>query len=228
MVAARGGGSGSANSYGPGVGIGTDDEVYAACHALKSRACVSRPVAFTRMEEKMRPFLARKLRPSPALIVATAALAVALGGVAYATIPDSGGVIHGCYQKTVGSLRVIDPSTGGQCSSAETPIHWSQGPAGVSGYQIINSTFTIHTTDFSPQPLTVSCPAGDKALSGGYNVPYIAPGFFGNVITNYESQPTADGSGWVFAFVGGPSSNPASSFNYDVTFPVYVVCAAAG
>jgi hypothetical protein len=80
----------------------------------------------------VRPLL-KKLRLSPALVVAIGA-GVALGGVAYATIPDSGGVIHGCYSKAIGSLRVIDPSKGQHCAAAETPIQWSQtGPKGAQG-----------------------------------------------------------------------------------------------
>ena len=55
------------------------------------------------------------------------------GGVAYATIPDSAGVIHGCYSKS-GSLRVIDPSKSQHCAAAETPIQWNQtGPQGLPG-----------------------------------------------------------------------------------------------
>ena len=38
-----------------------------------------------------------------------AVLALAVAGIAYAAIPDSSGVIHGCYSKT-GALRVIDSS----------------------------------------------------------------------------------------------------------------------
>jgi hypothetical protein len=67
------------------------------------------------------------------LLAATAVLAVA-GGVAYATIPDSAGVIHGCYLKGIGSLRVIDPSAGQGCAGVEKPIKWSQtGPQGLQG-----------------------------------------------------------------------------------------------
>jgi hypothetical protein len=59
------------------------------------------------------------------------------GGVAaYAAIPDSGGVIHGCYQKNVGNLRVIDTGDGDKCRPSEIPIEWSQtGPAGPVGPQ---------------------------------------------------------------------------------------------
>jgi Collagen triple helix repeat (20 copies) len=56
------------------------------------------------------------------------------GGVAFAAIPDSSGVIHGCYQKNVGNLRVIDPSAGDNCRPSEIAISWSQtGPQGPTG-----------------------------------------------------------------------------------------------
>ena len=59
------------------------------------------------------------------------------GGVAaFAAIPDSGGVIHGCYQKNVGNLRVIDSDDGDKCRPSEIAIQWSQtGPAGPVGPQ---------------------------------------------------------------------------------------------
>jgi len=60
--------------------------------------------------------------------------AVLAGGAAFAAIPDSTGVINGCYQKNVGNLRVIDPSAGDNCRLSEVPISWSQtGPQGPQG-----------------------------------------------------------------------------------------------
>lgn len=57
-------------------------------------------------------------------------------GAAYATIPDGGGVIHGCYVNGVGVLRVIDASKT-HCSKFETEIAWNQsgqsGPPGQTG-----------------------------------------------------------------------------------------------
>jgi hypothetical protein len=47
------------------------------------------------------------IRPALVALTIVGALLVA-GGIAYATIPDAGGVIHGCYQKNQGTLRVID------------------------------------------------------------------------------------------------------------------------
>ena len=74
-----------------------------------------------------------------ALVVAGLATA---GGVAYATIPDSGGVYTACMLTKVGTIRLIDPSLGsssllGHCTALETQISWNQqgqkGDPGVPG-----------------------------------------------------------------------------------------------
>jgi type VI protein secretion system component Hcp len=80
-------------------------------------------------------------------------LAVGLAGggaaVAVATVPDSSGVIHGCYavdgsgEPTAGAtLTIIDPSAGQTCNPPGTPaanhreLDWNQqGPAGAPGAQ---------------------------------------------------------------------------------------------
>jgi hypothetical protein len=67
----------------------------------------------------------RGRRPSAGTIFGLAALAVAVGGVAYAAIPDSGGTIHACYQKSNGNLRVVESSA--RCRNGESPLAWSQG-----------------------------------------------------------------------------------------------------
>ncbi len=70
-------------------------------------------------------------RPSPALALGTAVLLVALGGVAWAAIPGPAGIIHGCYSKHGGRLRVIDTAHGGRCGHGEVALAWSEtGPAG--------------------------------------------------------------------------------------------------
>lgn len=67
-----------------------------------------------------------------ALILAIAALTA---GVVQASIPDSNGVIHGCYANKDGSLRVIDTGSGGACDAKkETALNWNQkGPTGPKG-----------------------------------------------------------------------------------------------
>jgi hypothetical protein len=78
----------------------------------------------------------RRLRPSPALAVAVIAMVFALGGVGWAAIPDSSGVIQGCYQKDHGQLRVIDTQEHQSCKHSEVPLSWSQtGPQGATGPQ---------------------------------------------------------------------------------------------
>jgi hypothetical protein len=68
------------------------------------------------------------------LVVAVGALIV--GGVSYATIPDGGGVIHACYDKVSGQVRIYDSQTGKPkgCGPGEVAITWNQrGPSGASG-----------------------------------------------------------------------------------------------
>src|SRR5206468_2253196 len=95
-------------------------------------------VSFTTAGEDTmhRSFISRRI-----WLVLGAAAAVALGtGVAFAAIPDSGGVIHACYNKTNGKLRVADatnPKLGDCLASSETALDWNrqgvQGPQGLKG-----------------------------------------------------------------------------------------------
>jgi len=68
-------------------------------------------------------------------------VAIAVGGAVFgvvtavqAAIPDSNGVIHGCYLKVSGPLRVVD---GSACKSSELALNWNQtgqaGPTGPTG-----------------------------------------------------------------------------------------------
>lgn len=66
-------------------------------------------------------------------------LVAAAGGIAYATIPDSGGIIHACYspngsEGTNGTpLNIVD-SPGATCSKGQREITWGQtGPQGLKG-----------------------------------------------------------------------------------------------
>lgn len=98
-------------------------------------------------------------RKPAALVVAAAAVLVA-AGVAYATIPDGNGVIHCCYEKSDGSLRVIDTAVGKGCSKKEVGLDWSQtgprGPAGPQGAQGPSGSQGPHG------------PAGPSGTSHGY------------------------------------------------------------
>ena len=62
-----------------------------------------------------------------------------LGGVAYGTIPDRGGVIHSCYSQATGTWRPIDTETSPtqKCKSGEKLLDWNQqgvkGDTGATG-----------------------------------------------------------------------------------------------
>ena len=97
-----------------------------------------------------------------------------VAGVALA-IPDSNGVINGCYQKNAGNLRVVNSAA--SCRNDEIPISWNvQGQTGPSNAfskdqqssfasTLLNGTFT--------NIVTLSLPAGNyvvnatAALTGG-------------------------------------------------------------
>ena len=136
----------------------------------------------------------------------------------FASIPGPGGVINGCFQKSTGKLRVIDPSSArpslNACHQDELAIHWNQtgaagppgppgpagpqgpagpagaqgpqgpagpqgaagpqgpagpmGPPGVSAYEEMSHQEFVTAGAFAN--ITVSCSAGKKVLSGGYDV----------------------------------------------------------
>ena len=69
-----------------------------------------------------------------------AALGVVVGvlaaaGLAYAAIPDQGGVFHACYKTVGGQLRLVQSAS--DCNPSETATKWSQtgtaGPPGPTG-----------------------------------------------------------------------------------------------
>src|SRR5215207_2767531 len=131
---------------------------------------------------------ARARRLSLLQVGAIGVAAIALGGVAYATIPTNG-VISACYQKSGGTLRVIDATTG-VCSSKETSLAWNvagargpqgeQGPigpegptgatgeagaAGVSGYEVVTAVKKDEPLPFDGY-VFAGCPDGKVVLGG--------------------------------------------------------------
>jgi len=135
------------------------------------------------------------------LVVATiAALAIVVAaGVAWATIPDGSGVIHSCFKKQGGALRLIDPGAGGNCGSSENTLSWTQtGPGGVQGvqgiqgpqgdqgvqgkqgppgvgvsdYQVITALGTTATQGNDAYgTASADCPDGTRVVGGGFSLP---------------------------------------------------------
>jgi BclA C-terminal domain len=74
----------------------------------------------------------KRLRGRRGVAAAVVVVAVAVGGIAYASIPGPDGVIHGCYRKTTGELIVVD--SGKVCEEGWKSLNWSQtGPTGLTG-----------------------------------------------------------------------------------------------
>jgi hypothetical protein len=81
-------------------------------------------------------------------VLAVIAAGLAAGGIAYASVPDASGVIHGCYQKVNGQLRVIDSSTD-NCGPSEVALNWNQtGPQGPSGVTTVWSEYAYPARNF--------------------------------------------------------------------------------
>src|SRR5258708_5657528 len=76
-----------------------------------------------------------RFRPSPAMVVASLALVVALGGMAFASIPGPGGTVKSCYSKSTGALRVIDSKKSCSSRRERTLSFNQQGPRGLQGLQ---------------------------------------------------------------------------------------------
>lgn len=116
----------------------------------------------------------RKLFTKTRLGVVLAAVALAAGagaGIAYASIPDSGSVIHGCYKTPVpahGSpLSVIDTGAGGSCPSGTAPLNWNA--LATSEYMVNGGTGYIQPGTRSN--LEADCQAGDVVTGGGFETP---------------------------------------------------------
>ena len=141
-----------------------------------------------------------------AIAVVVIATAGGIAGMAYAVIPDSGGVIHSCFKKKGGALHVID-SDATACASNEMSLNWNQtgpagqkgdkgdtgdtgdsGPPGTSGLEVVNRDIDL-SASFPLAPggtllTSVACPSGKQGISGGLD----------NVDTNADSHVFQQGS----------------------------------
>jgi len=109
-----------------------------------------------------------------ALLAVAAGAVLAASAVATATIPDATGVIHGCYKKGSGTLRVIDDATSA-CAANESSLSWNAqgqpglqgppGPAGASGLEVVVAESEPDSSTLAVA--TAVCPAGKSAIGGG-------------------------------------------------------------
>jgi hypothetical protein len=144
-------------------------------------------------------------RPRLVIVAVCTAAAFAVGGIAYASIPDSGGVIHGCYNtgsNPSAQLRVIDTSKGASCSKNEQALTWNQtGPQGPQGVQGAQGPQGPKGDTGAPGP-TYSAGAG-LALDGSTNTFAIQGSF---------QLPQGCSSGQTPFLLGTPLTHPWSCF----------------
>src|SRR3954452_24823166 len=102
-------------------------------------------------------------------------------GVAYAAIPDGGGVVHACFQNVTSAnkpVKLLNTSQQTACPKGWSAVSWNQqgrpGPTGVSGYETVvanggsDSTNAVGShagTTLNQQPTqqaTAYCSSGKK------------------------------------------------------------------
>jgi hypothetical protein len=82
-------------------------------------------------------------RPSLHATVASGTALLVLAGTAWAAIPDSGGMIHGCYKTSGGTMRAIDTEKAQKCAAAENPLQWNKQYSAGAGLTLSKSVFSI-------------------------------------------------------------------------------------
>jgi hypothetical protein len=108
-----------------------------------------------------------KVNRKLAIIVAVV-LSVWIVTVAYATIPDSQGVIHGCRKlnnPAKGSVIVVDSEAGESCPSGFAELNWNQ--TGFTGYRLVSRSAEGTYPPNSDGGLIVQCSSGERPLGGG-------------------------------------------------------------
>lgn len=130
-------------------------------------------------------------------LVLVVVVAVTAGGLAFASIPDSNGVIHGCYspngakQNNGTQLNIIDGDSA-TCNKNQQEVTWSQtGPQGLPGQD------GVSVTSASLSAGDTNCPeGGSQFTASGNSITYACNGAKGdqgdtgpagpsNAFTNY-------------------------------------------
>jgi len=137
-------------------------------------------------------------------------------GVAWATIPDSNGVVHTCY-KTSG-WRVIDAS-GVTCNPSETPLDINPGA--------VRTVIRTETRTLLPGEIatfTAFCGPGELATGGGWRLvgpnPVGPVTIDGSVPQSSAPEPAAGQTPVAWKVVGATNND---SVSHDVT--AFAVCA---
>lgn len=131
---------------------------------------------------------------------------IAVGAVAYASIPDAGGVIHGCF-KPGSTVRLVD----GACRAGETAIAWNQQGT---------PAFTVQWRQDQGVGLArAMCLPGERLVGGGGFIE-AASGQGSDPVFMRQSFPLQDETGVVM--VGWQ----VASSNFADTAAAFAACAS--
>jgi hypothetical protein len=174
----------------------------------------------------------RQIRsPSPALVVACIALAVALGGTAVAAVtalpPNSVGGVQmknnavGASEIKAGAVRSSEVKNfsllrqdfkRGQISAGPQGPPGPQGHPGLSGREVVSTQTSLDSSN--SRQLAVACPSGKKVIGGGYRV----TGPADQAVTVTDSYPNGD-TQWAAAAI----ENNSTVGNWRLI--AYAICA---
>jgi hypothetical protein len=158
--------------------------------------------------------------PSPAMVVAVAALFIALSGTAWAVgnavVPlarralnaDNAKKLGGKTAAQVAAIPGPAATLGGKTADQIAAI---PGPASAVASLVSIKSVAWSLNPGQQGPFTAACNAGQKATGGGFDNPN------GSAVA-FESKPGTDGASWSVYELNVSSSAPASG-------SVYVVCA---
>ncbi len=139
----------------------------------------------------------KKLRPSPALVVACLALLLSLGGTAVAA-----GVVplakRALFANNAGKLQ----------GRTAAQVAAQPGPASTAAGLVATRTGSFSLGTNSDRGFTVSCSAGEKAIAGGFDTQ-------GTVLAA-DTRPSDDGASWQIYLVNIGSSSASGT--------LYAVC----
>lgn len=179
--------------------------------------------------------LSRLNRSNQRIFVLTGTVVLVLGIIAFASIPDSSGIIHGCYKKSGGTLRVIDDAVT-QCDSrAEIPIQWNQtGPQGPQGPAGPQGPIGPQGPTGPEGPAGPTGPQGDTgpqgpAGSGGAKAMVFVNGD-GTILRCYNGVTGATTGNCGFTVSRGvvPAGRYSVDFGFNVSNRFYSVSANSG
>jgi hypothetical protein len=152
-------------------------------------------------------------------LVAGAVLATTAAAVA--SIPSSDGVFTACV-KSDGTLRLIDAEAGDTCKASEQTVTWNQtgpqGPPGVSEAEVITEEFEVPAN--SSEDGQATCPAGKKAISGGFDTRNVGRATVIGSMNNQSVQGGPVAEQWTVAVENGN--------DFAITVDVQAVCVLTG